>query len=541
MHRAAGILLLLAFAAVAPAEDSEVLTLRRRGLEPNYDSLRAYLRALYPAHGTEAELRALIADLGHASAPRREFATRALLQAGASAAGVLAGALDADDPEVVRRVRWLLGEAERMLEPDPIYATYMTIARRRILGLAEEVLRTLPLAKDGYVRAAGHRALVATATRKSANALREALRTGSSELREAVVRALAAVLKEDASEELRPLLTDKDPRVRYSTAMALAERRDRASLEALVILLESPRPEQRYRAAAALRKLTGQKFFFAAYAEESKRKPKVELWRAWVRERKGAVDWEQARAEPVGYRNRILIARNRRDGSGELVEIELDGTVVVRHAIKGKLRGVRGLSNGNRLASLADRRLVIEYDARGHEVWRSPTLPGAPASAQRLTNGNTLVAVPSVGEVHEIMTGGETVLVLRPGIGCHHAERLASGITRIALYNGKRIVEMQRNGKVKRQSAVAAGPLHVTRLDGGNLLVCLALQNRVDELDPKGAVRRSLRDFSWPTTAFRIANGVTIVSDKRGVWKVDRDGRRHHIFVSETPVRISYY
>ena len=186
-------------------------------------------------------------------------------------------------------------------------------------------------------------------------------------------------------------------------------------------------------------------------------------------------------------------------------------------------------------------KLVVEYDALGKEVWRSPKLAGAPASVQRLSNGSTLIAFPAEGQVREITDGGETALVLRPGVGCNFAQRLASGITRVAIYNTKRVVDLERSGKLKREKILAAGPLHFTELDNGNLLVCLALRNRVDEIDRNGKVLGSLKNFAWPTAAFRIANGVTIVSDKRGVWKVTRDGRRHHIFVADSTVRISYY
>jgi len=529
MPRLVWILLILA-GAVARAEDPELPMLRRHGLAPTYESLRSYLRALYPGRGTEQEFKALIADLGHSSAPRREFATRALLRGGAAAAGVLNEALDSGDPEVVRRVRWLLEEAERMLDADPMYATYMTIARRRILGLAEEVIRTLPMAKEGYVYEAGCKALEATATPASAGVLREA-----------AVRALAAVLRNNAAKEMAPLLADEDLGVRLAAAMALAQIGDKASLGALVTLLEAPTPQLRFRAVVELRKLTGRRFKYAAWADEQSRRPEVELWRKWVREQASDIDWEQARHAPVGVHNRILIALNGKGGSAELIEIDLDGTVITRRKLRGILRGVHGMRNGHRLAAFADRKLVVEYDAQGKEVWRSPTLVGAPASVQRLSNGSTLIAFPAEGQVHEILKGGETALVLRAGVGCNFAQRLASGITRVAVYNTKRVIDLERDGKLKREKILDAGPLHFTELDNGNLLVCLALRNRVDEIDRNGKVLGSLKSFAWPTAAFRIANGVTIVSDKRGVWKVTRDGHRHHIFVADGTVRISYY
>ena len=200
---------LLLFAAFARAEDPEIHKLRRYGLSPTYESLRGYLRALYPAPGVEEQLEERVNDLSHPRAERREYAIRELQR------------------------------AQELLDSTPMYATYMTIARRRIRGLTEEVIRSMPMAKDSYVRTAGRKALEATATPKDADLLRAALKNGDVELRAAALRALANVLGPAARNELRRFIKDASSEVRHAAAMALVELKDPIALEALVSLLEA--------------------------------------------------------------------------------------------------------------------------------------------------------------------------------------------------------------------------------------------------------------------------------------------------------------
>ncbi|MHC4953639.1 MAG: HEAT repeat domain-containing protein [Planctomycetota bacterium] len=539
MLRGVGFCLLL-LATLARGEDPELRTLRRHGMSPTAKSLGAYLRALYPEKGVEEDLAVLIADLGSPSAVRRDYAMRQLHRAGASAASVLNRALDSEDPEVLRHVRWLLVDAQKLLESEPMYAAYMTIARRRIKGLAAEVLRTLPLAKDGYVRTAGRKALVATATQKSADLLRRAVEAGDGELRAASVRALAHVLGDSARPELRRLVADRDPRVQSAAAMALVELHDPAALPALVGLLNAPSPQIRWRTVRTLRSLAGRRFGYAAYADAQKRKKAMQAWSDWVKQEGAAVQWANAIDQPVGYHNRILVGVGVARRSS-VVEIDTDGTVIATTRVTGNIQGVHGLANRHRLVSLWNRRQVVEYDSRGNEVWRSPVLASNPGCVQRLNNGNTMICLSQRGEVIEMAPSGDIVRTFRPGAGCYFAERLPNGITRVSLYNDRKFVELDLHGRVVRTQVVNGRPFTVRRLESGNVLACLLTEGRVDEIAPGGRVVRSLGGFSNPTSAFRIANGVTLVGDRRGVWRVDADGRRKHLHKVKGSVWISYY
>jgi len=531
---------LLLLAALARAEDPEVYKLRRYGLSPTYESLRDYLRALYPGPGVERALALHVADLGDPSAERRDHAIRELHRAGASAAVVLTRALDSEEPEVVWHVRWLLESAQELLDSTPMYAAYMTIARRQIRGLTGEIIRSMPLAKDAYVRVAGRKALVATATREDAALLRAAAKAGDVELRASAVRALAGVLGEEARAELRVFVADPEPDVQYAAAMALAELKDPASLHALVALLEAPGPQLRYSSVMALRRLSGKRFGYAAYTSVEKRTPAVKAWKEWVRKEGASVKWAEVLDAPLGLHNRILVSVGNAAQS-ELIEIDLEGTVIWSRKITGNVHGVQGLSNGHRLASLWGRRVVIQYDRRGNEVWRSPQLPSNPGCVQRLSDGATMVCFPMTGEIREISPSGETTRTLRAGNGVYFAERLASGITRVGQYQKRKIIDLDRHGRIVRQTGLSGNPFTVRKLENGNMLICMFSTGRVEEHGPGGKVVRKIGQFQSPTSAFRIANGVTLVGERSGVWSIDRDGKRRHLLRKSGMVWISYY
>jgi len=539
MLRGIGLCLLL-LAAFARAEDPEIYKLRRYGLSPTYESLRSYLRALYPAPGLIEELERRVDELSHPRAERREYAIRELQEAGAAAASVLARAVERNDPGTVWHATWLLESAQELLNSTPMYATYMTIARRQIRGLTEEVILSIPLAKDSYVRVAGRKALEATATPKDAELLRKVLKEGDAEMRAAALRALASVLGPAARAEIREFVTDTSTEVRYAAAMALVALKDPAALDALVSLLEASEPQVRYSSVKVLRTLSGKRFKFAAYATPEDREPKVELWRKWARSEGIEIKWSEARAKPEGYHNRILVSVSQAKTS-ELIEIDLNGAVIWSKKITGNIQGAQGLANGHRLVSFWGRRIVVEYDRVGKELWRSPQFKSNPGCVQRLAGGATLVCFPMTGEIREISATGETLRTLNVGKGFYFAERLQSGITRVGHYQNRKVIDLDRHGQVVRQTQLSVNPFTVRKLESGNTLVCVFNTGHVEEHGPNGKVVRDLGQYAGPTSAFRIANGVTLIGDRKGVWRIDREGQRRQLLRRAGTVWISYY
>jgi len=266
----------------------------------------------------------------------------------------------------------------------------------------------------------------------------------------------------------------------------------------------------------------------------------VQAWRDWVEKQGAEVHWAHVREAPAGFHNRILVSVGN-GARSELLEIDLEGTVIWSKRLDGTIQGVKGLPNGHRLVSFWSRRVVVEYDRRGNEVWRSPRFDGSPGCAQRLSDGTTLVCFPLNGLIREITTGGETVRTLRPGNGFYFAERLESGITRVGHYQQRKIIDLDRHGRIVRQRQLSGNPFMVRKLENGNMLVCMYSTGAVEEHGPQGKVVRTVGQFTSPTSAYRIANGITLVGDRGGVWSVDEAGRRRQILRKTGKVWISYY
>ena len=87
---------------------------------------------------------------------------------------------------------------------------------------------------------------------------------------------------------------------------------------------------------------------------------------------------------------------------------------------------------------------VVELDGEGRAVWTVDGMSGV-ASAQRLENGNTLLALYTVSKVVEVDREGKEVWVHDIEFPMH-AQRLPNGHTLIAEH--KRVVEVDTDGAV---------------------------------------------------------------------------------------------
>jgi hypothetical protein len=87
-------------------------------------------------------------------------------------------------------------------------------------------------------------------------------------------------------------------------------------------------------------------------------------------------------------------------------------------------------------------------------------------------------------KVIEVDPSGKTVWTLDRMQGASSAQRLENGNTLVACMNGNRVVEVDRTGKEVWQKTGLAQPFCAQRLPNGNTLV--AEQAGVTEYDPEG-------------------------------------------------------
>jgi hypothetical protein len=174
------------------------------------------------------------------------------------------------------------------------------------------------------------------------------------------------------------------------------------------------------------------------------------------------------------------------------------------------------------------------------EVLNKLPVGGYPCSLQLLPTGNILVAgwdddVP--GFVREFAPDGSVVWAVEPLRWPWKAERLPNGNTLIADAGTNRVFEVDRDGdEVWRVSDLgpetpelfdALGPVYCQRLPDGNTLVSIRGLSRIVELDPSGAVVWEVGPelVHNQYAATRLPGGTTLICDTghHRVIEIDHD------------------
>jgi hypothetical protein len=519
-------LILLAGLPPSIAADTEpdplVVEIRAAGIEPSRHGVEKFLEPMRLTPARLAKVRALLADLGNDDFDKREEATTAL-----SAMPHLPRALLKNpgnpDPEVDKRIKQILDDSRRDECEHQLFLVLRLVEEKRLEGLAPLLLELMPQWPEEHLVQGASRAVVASAERRDGKVLRSILaRKEAGVARPAAATALAAVFGREAARELEGLLTDADPYVCLASATALLNQENRKPLMPLTRLLDAEQVEVRQAAVGLLREVSAQQIEYVSYDEPERRAEGVAAWRAWVA-REGA----SARLHlPVGVRQasrgRIVAAV-----FGENVLREIDG-------VTGKTLfeapgftypwGSHATPEGHRLGVDFTSSYVVEYDARGKEVWRQNT-PGRPTGVERLANGRTLLALSDSGKVVEMDRGGKVVWEVNLDGRPTTAQRLANGTTLIALQNAGKVVAVNRKGDVVWELRGLGAPHTAQQLDNGHVLVC-DFAGGVKEYDRAGKVVWSKEGVNNPAQAQRLANGNTLISGADGITEFDPRGNQ---------------
>lgn len=170
-------------------------------------------------------------------------------------------------------------------------------------------------------------------------------------------------------------------------------------------------------------------------------------------------------AQPIGT-GRVLFIQN---GSAPFVRVvniatgktekELPLAVGNAKSVHGQFRHARLTDAGTLLVAHMDMKKVVEYDSAGKEVW-SYEIDG-PWAAQRLKNGNTLIAT-NRRVIREVTPKGETVWEVKAeDFADYHvtnfqiATRLANGNTLLNNWANVRTGEDRANGPVQALEVTA--------------------------------------------------------------------------------------
>ena len=225
-----------------------------------------------------------------------------------------------------------------------------------------------------------------------------------------------------------------------------------------------------------------------------------------------------AKPAPAPKRGLTWIA----DYSDNLVTaVDADGKVVEHYDEVFGVWDVEPIGDDRLLVTEFSVSRVREIDRKTKKtVWEFENLKN-PYDADRLPNGNTLIADTFGGRVIEVDRDGKIVWSLAKDIRPFDADRLANGNTLIADVMNDRVIEVDAAGKVVFELKNLPNVHDADRLPNGNTLVTLRNKALVVEIDPQGDVVWKLEGLSSPSDADRLANGNTLVAENTRVREFD--------------------
>jgi hypothetical protein len=201
--------------------------------------------------------------------------------------------------------------------------------------------------------------------------------------------------------------------------------------------------------------------------------------------------------------------------NNRVIEVDTNGTIVWEKDGLNAPADADRLPNGNTLITSVLGG-VIEVNKSGAIIWNYSMIYG-PTQADRLANGNTLIAGMYSGGVYEVNTSGVVVWSIENLNYPVSTERLLNGNTLVTEFmttmmgNG-RIIEINNTGAIQWQYTTSGIVIDAHRLANGNTLISDTGNNRVIEVDHSGIITWEKDDVNAPSRVQRLANGNTLIA-----------------------------
>ena len=273
---------------------------------------------------------------------------------------------------------------------------------------------------------------------------------------------------------------------------------------------------------------------------------------------KGA-DAEKAEKRLIEFMDSHLKAQPERQlliadhGPGaEILAISWPSGKVLWRTPNQRGRDVQALANHHALFTMDFGRRVVEVDADQHVIWTYGAAEGLeqPVAAQRLRNGNTMIADGKSGKIIEVDSSGKIVWEYQNAdIGnmrMRSVRPTAQDTFLIAIEAVGKIIEVNRSGQIIWSYEVEGGntrfPYQAHRLENGNTLISLAEPGGLVEVDSAGKTVRTIAGnkmdlrFGWVTGTQPLPDGGLIVADYTGKRLVELDSTGRVVHELRNPV-----
>ncbi|MFH0986431.1 MAG: PQQ-binding-like beta-propeller repeat protein [Candidatus Micrarchaeota archaeon] len=170
------------------------------------------------------------------------------------------------------------------------------------------------------------------------------------------------------------------------------------------------------------------------------------------------------------------------------------------------------LSNGNTLIADQITKKVIEVTPAKTVVW-TKIMSYGPTDADRLSNGNTLITDFWQNQVIEVNSAGTTIWSKTSISSPYAAERLSNGNTLVSRWSDSSVTEYDSAGGIVWTKSGFSNPYEAHRLENGDTLVVDNMNNRVVEVNPAGDIIWQKTGLNAPQDAYRLKNGSTLIAD----------------------------
>jgi len=503
--------------------DEKVLAAANIGTDTT--SLLEFFRQRTLTDARRQRIAGLLQQLGDDDFLVRERATRELVVLGRPALAALRQAAAGDDAEAAHRARRCLATIDAGTAGQLPAAALRVLAARKAAAAIPVLLAYLPSAADAAFEEEIAQCLadLALIDGKPDPAVVAAARDGEPVRRLAAAGVLARASGAEYRATARKLLRDADARVRFAAARALLAVHDKAAVPTLIAILEDGPVALLWRTEDVLCRLAGEQAPAVALDPTSgaSRRQARAAWDAWWQTNEAKID--------------LAFLERLEQSLGLTLICELDSGKVWECGPDGKQRWqITGLEKPIDAQVLPGGRVLIaehggprvtERDRTGRILWER-RLANSVVACQRLANGNTFIATHT--ELLEVTPDGKTVSSQQKPGSIYGAQKLPGGNILYVTSNNQ-LVEIDAAGKAVRAIAVGhtASWGAVELLPSGRYLVALFAANKVVEIDADGKVHWE-GTVRQPTSATRLANGNTLVTDTEGrrVLELDRLGKK---------------
>lgn len=498
---------------------------------------------------SEAErknLSELISKLGNDDFDVRENASQTLARAGLAALPTLRAQTRKDDVEVIRRIEMCLKALNDVNESGRVAAAALLLAHQKVGGTPKVLLDYLPCVPDDEgVRESVRIALTLYSknVEKADPLLVEGLTSKSADTRVLSAQVLGEALPPMRA-EVKKLLQDPEDKVRYFAGLTLARAGDKTVVPELLKLLTDGSMENAYLVEDMMFQLLGDGKMEVTLSkgDAPNRKASREAWEKWWKEHEAKIDIAKlVNGEAVKGLTIIVevdqVAAN--GGQGRVWECGADGKQRWEWTNVNGPVDVQVLPNGRFLLAEYYNSYVTERDREGKVLWTSPKQNNSTVSAQRLSNGNTLIA--TMNEVVEVKRDGTRVgeVYPRPQGTVYQVRQAKNGHTFILA--GNELMELDRDRKEVRKVSIPGGLSGWAGFDflpNGNFLIAYYGSGRkVAEVDGTGKVVSEIATQLDPTRAQRLRNGNVLVAGGNTMFCIEYDANKKEVFKVPTKGR----